>query len=237
VKIVVLGDVHANLPALRRALEEADAEGYDRIVHTGDLVGFGPHPTEVVDLIRSRGIPGVRGNHDEAVAAGEDEPRAPLLDPETTRLAAEALRWTRGRISLSARRGLMDLPFEYRVSDGRSSIALYHANPFDLRTYVPPRAPAPRLQEIASASGAEVTVLSHGHAPFHRDLLAAHVVGAGSVGAPRDGDPRGCYAVIHAGGRVQVVHRRFAYDVEETVRALAAAGLPGALAERLRRGR
>jgi predicted phosphodiesterase len=236
-KIIVLGDIHANLPALRRALEEADAEGYDRVFHAGDLVGFGPHPNEVVDLIGSRGIEGVRGDHDEVIAAGEDALRAPMLDAALTDLAAATLRWTRERASLKTRRFLMDLPFEARLSDGLMSVALYHANPFDLRTYVLPDAADARLEECASGSGAEVTVVAHGHLPFQRELFRAWVAGAGSVGAPRDDDPRGCYLVIRTGGVVQCAHRRFAYDVDAVARDLLDAGLPLAAAERLRAGR
>ena len=71
-KLIVLGDIHGNLPALEVALREARAVGYDLICHTGDLVGFAPFPEETVDLVRSMHIPGVRGHVDELIAAEAD---------------------------------------------------------------------------------------------------------------------------------------------------------------------
>lgn len=235
-KIIVLGDIHANLPALEEALEGADAEGFDRILHTGDVVGFGPHPDEVVSLLAERGIEGVRGNHDEAVAAGDVAPAAPLMDERAFDLAAETLLWTHGRISLDTLKFLADLPFERRLAAGPERLALYHANPFDLTTYLPPDAPEPQFEACATAAGADVVVMGHTHVPFQRDLLGRIIVGAGSVGAPRDGDPRGSYAVVHLGGTIQVFHRRFEYDVERTVRDALAAGLSESLADSWRRG-
>ena len=236
-KIVILGDIHANLPALEGALRAADAEGFDAILHSGDVVGFGPHPDEVVDLLAERGIEGVRGNHDEAVAAGETAPVAPLMDERSLELAAETIGWTSRRVSLRALKYLTDLPFERRLAAGPDRLALYHANPFDMTTYLQPGTPGPRLEACAEAAEAEVVVVGHAHVPFDRELPARRVVGAGSVGAPRDGDPRGAYAVVHLGGAIRVSHRRFEYDVERTVADALAAGLSESLADWWRRGR
>ena len=236
-KLIVLGDIHGNLRALRRALQEAEQEGYDRIVHTGDLAGFGPHVDEVVDLLASRGIEGVRGNLDAALADGEEEPRAPLIDEVTTRQAAATLRRTSMRLSPGAIRHIGNLPFEIRLPTPTGEAALYHANPFDLSTYYQAGVPEEGLAVCIEAARAAVVVTGHAHTGFHRDLIGGHFIGAASVGFPRDGDPRGGYTVVRFGPTIRVEHRRFAYDVEEAAREALAMGMPEDVAQRWLRGK
>ena len=117
-KIIVLGDIHGNLPALEMCVAEARREGYDRLFHAGDLVGYGPFPDEVVQFLRATGIPGVRGNWDENVA-WEGESAGPLRGDERLLDAAQdSFSWTRSNVNAISRNVLGNLPFEIRFREG-----------------------------------------------------------------------------------------------------------------------
>jgi predicted phosphodiesterase len=235
-KTIVLGDIHGNLPALEACFERAEKLSYDWMVHTGDVVGYGPFPDECVAFLRQRNIPGVRGNFDENVATDGDESGAGDAAVDERSIAEETFQWTRRRIGLASKRWLEDLPFELRRHDGGRSLAVYHAGPIDLRSGLTQETPEPRFLEFAEAAGAEMVVLGHVHRPFYRQVDRWHFVNAGSVGRPRDRNPHTGFAVIEADGDVKVTFERFAYDVARTVRAIGERGLPPLLADRLQQG-
>lgn len=237
-KIIVFGDVHANLPALEVCWEQAEKEGYDWLVHTGDVVGYGPHPNECVSFLADRNVPGARGNFDENVGWDGDESGARVLDPADERLSEASFRWTQKQVDLREKRWLADLPFEVRSEGGGRRVAVYHAGPIDLYSTLLHDTPEPRYEEYGDASGADILILGHVHRPFHRVVGGRHFINAGSVGRPRDGNSRTGYAVIETNGDggAGVTFRRFEYDVERTLEALRERGAPADLAERLRQG-
>src|SRR5574341_673157 len=108
-KLIALGDIHGNLPALEVVLRECRAEGYDLIVHTGDLVGFAPFPNETVELVKGERIEGVRGNLDESVSAGAEDFGGHGKDAHTRRLEDLAYAWTLERTERRTRAFLADL--------------------------------------------------------------------------------------------------------------------------------
>ncbi len=230
-KIALLGDVHANLPALEAVLDAARLEGVDRIVHTGDLVGFGPFPRETVRAIASRGIEGVRGNFDEASAFDFDLPCPALPGDAGTAERVAILRWTQQALDFPTREALRDLPFERRVQCMGRTLAVYHANPSDTFTPVSETLPAWVLEETAREARADIVVVGHTHRPFHRIASGVHIVNAGSVGLPLDGDPRAHLAILELNGQFRVEFRRIPYDADRTAGAVRAAGLPGALSD------
>ena len=235
----MLGDIHANLPALAACWEQAEAEGYDRIAHTGDVVGYGPFPNECVAFLRERNIPGARGNFDENVGADADESGSRDPSPEEKVLAEASFRWTRRQIQLMPKRWLADLPFEVRMEDGRGGLVVYHASPFDLRSSLGPGMPESLFREYGREAGAGIVITGHCREPFHRRVGRMSFVNAGSVGRPRDGDPRTGYAVIEVmetNGEVKVAFRRFSYDIEAVIRTLGRRGAPADLAPRLQKG-
>jgi len=235
-KIVVLGDIHGNLPALEACFEQAEQEGYDWMVHTGDVVGYGPFPTECVQFVHQRNIAGVRGNFDDGVGAGIDLGGADDEDPVERSIAEASFRWTRARVDLWTRRWLSDLPFDVRHHAGRMDVAVYHASPVDIVSRLIEDMPESSWREYGKAAGAGIVALGHTHRPFHVKAGGRHFVNAGSVGRPRDGNPRTGYAVIESEGEVSVTFRRFPYDIESTVRAIEARGLPVEIGQRLQQG-
>ncbi len=228
-KIIVFGDIHANLPALDRCLAEARREGYDRLLHAGDLVGYGPFPDEVVHLLRSAGIPGVRGNWDENVAwAGESA--GPLRGDVRLLEAAEvSFSWTRANVDPTGRNVLGNLPFEIRFRDGGITFCLVHANPLDNTTYNFEDADEMTFEEYGKAADVDVVLFGHTHRNFHRQVRGRHFISVGSVGVPLDSDPRTGYTVIYTGNigkGLDVNFRRFEYDTDRLIQGYCDRGIP-----------
>jgi putative phosphoesterase len=219
-RVGVLSDIHGNRVALSAVL--ADMPDVDRLVCAGDVVGYNPWPAECVEAVRERSVPTVMGNHDRAVAsgtafrfnamakAGVDHARADLDDDQ--------LAW------------LADLPDERTVADGR--VKLVHGHPDDPDRYTYPEEFSARMLR-----GEDVLVTGHTHVQGHRVFEDGVVMNPGSVGQPRDGDPRAAYAVVDLGEDVRVDERRVEYDVDAVAAAVEEAELPDRIGRRLYDGR
>ena len=235
-RVAVLSDIHSNIVALDAVLSHAG--DVDAIWHLGDVVGYGPEPDAVVARLRERGATGVRGNHDAAAVGG---PEIDWFNPEA-RAAAE---WTRDSIAPETRAWLDALPQRRVVDD----VLLVHGSPRDpLREYVTDRRAA---GENIDAQETQHALHGHTHVPVAWlatpdgvALVRASesdgvergprrtLVNPGSVGQPRDGDPRASYLVLdQEAGRV--TWHRVEYDIERVQTAMRAAGLPDRLAARL----
>jgi putative phosphoesterase len=224
-RILVISDLHANWPALEAVLA---AEPFDRLIVGGDLVSYGPHPVEVVELIRSRADVAVRGNHDEALAHHTDCRCAPTSKPlaEATRSVHRTL------LPEDAIRFLGALPQTASFEIAGTTFFAVHASPRDhlYRYTLTPDAAEEHLRHEIGDVPAHYVLLGHTHLPMIRKVAGRIVVNPGSVGQPRDGDPRASYAVIEDGaarlGRIE-------YDRERTIRDLYAARLNEGITERL----
>ena len=224
-RLLVLGDIHSNLTALERVLE--DAEGWDLALCLGDVVGYGPDPGECVSRVRRMEMRCVAGNHDAAVVSGEtwgfNPYAAAAVHINRRLLGPEAIRWLRG------------LPGHLNLELERVGVALYHGSPRDpLNEYIFPQeayAWAGRLLEMA---GADLLLLGHTHVPYLVEVEGGCLANPGSVGQPRDGDPRASYMLIDLeGGEVSISHRRVEYDIDEVAERMRRIGLPEFLASRL----
>jgi predicted phosphodiesterase len=237
-RIAVLSDIHSNLNALEAVLGALGP--VDAIWHLGDTVGYGPRPQAVVDRLRAAGALGVRGNHDEAGGGGTC---IKYFNPDGFR----AMEWTRTQIDESTRLYLARLP-EVRVPEG-SGFTLAHGSPSDpIWEYI-------TSSEIAQANLAAFDtpycLVGHTHVPRlfreSRGRMKAMsvdeggrlalddrrmILNPGSVGQPRDGDPRSSYMLIDTAAACASWHR-VEYDIAATQAAISAAGLPPNLARRL----
>jgi predicted phosphodiesterase len=244
-RYLLLADVHANLDALEAVLTSAQEAGYDQILVLGDLVGYGGDPKAVVNRIRAISpIAAVRGNHDKTAARLSD---AENFNP----LAKQAATWTRNTLSPEQARYLAQLPAGPLVVD--DLIEICHGTPFDEDAYVFDSLDAIRALQHASRP---VCLFAHTHVPqvvyLDRDELAyddvadgvvvslragaRYLVNPGSVGQPRDGDPRAAYAIVDSTRR-EVLFRRVDYAVAHAQERVRQAGLSEALALRLAAGR
>ena len=223
-RIAVLSDIHANLPALEAVLADADRVAHDALWVAGDLVGYNPWPTETCELLRSRKALAIRGNHDRAVLNGD----VSLFND----LAAQAIRWTRITMAPAGVGYLTSLPDRARAPTPEGDVALYHGSPRHDDEYVFPVHAHPELLDIARAP---FVVLGHTHLPMRRAFGPGLLVNPGSVGQPRDGDPRAAWGLLDTARRSFEV-RRVPYDVDGVARTIRKVGLPPELGDRLLAG-
>jgi predicted phosphodiesterase len=245
-KYALLGDIHANLPALEAVLADLDARGdVDAIYHLGDLVGYAPWPDEVVALLRERAIPGIAGNYDSTTATDYKHCGCKYEDARQEELSHVSYEWTRAHVSAGTKRYLGSLPFRIDIRPFGGHIAgprlvLLHGNPVLNTVYWTEDRPdrfCLQMAEAVHAKAGDVIAFGHTHKPWHREIDGIHFVNAGSVGRPKDGDPRACYALITIGGaEVNVAMIRIAYDIDRALAGIRSSDLPDDFAEILRTG-
>lgn len=230
VRLGLLSDVHGNRIALEAVLD--DMPPVDGLVCAGDVVGYNPWPVECVAAVRERAIPTVQGNHDRAVAAG--------VAPGFNSMARAGVDYAREALDDDALAWLGDLPERRTVADGR--VAVVHGHPDDPDHYTRTREFAGGLIDRAADrldvddGDLDALVLGHTHVQHHGVFPEGVVVNPGSVGQPRDGDPRAAYAVLDVDDRT-VEERRVEYDTDAVASAVAKAGLPERIGSRLSEGR
>ncbi len=244
--LVLLSDVHANLPALEAVLAEVDARGdADAVYHLGDLVGYAPWPDEVVTLLDGRGIAGVAGNYDSTTATDYKHCGCRYEDPRQEALSHLSYEWTRQHVTRETKRRLGALPFrmDVRPMGGHTAgpkAILVHGNPTLNTFYWTEDRDDAFCLKMAGQLGAragDLIAFGHTHKPWKRVVDGIHFVNTGSVGRPKDGDPRAGYVrAILTDGTWDVQHVRVTYDVERASRAILESGLPADFAEQLRTG-
>ncbi len=220
----LISDVHANATALKAVLEDLDRHDVERVLCAGDVVGYYPFPNETIEMLRGRRIISIRGNHDRSV-----------LHVDTSRLnplAGDAVLWTASHLSEESRRYLGSLPECTTVRSDRQAMSVYHGSPQDPLEYVYENKAVESYLAMARCS---ILVLGHTHIPFVKRFSSGLIVNPGSVGQPRDGDPRASYSIIDTTERT-VENHRVGYDIEMVARKVAEAGLPRWLLERLEAG-
>jgi putative phosphoesterase len=204
-RVAVVSDVHADLPALRTVLAAAEVLGADAVICAGDLVGGGGFPNGVVRLIRETGIAAVRGEHD--VAAAPPRERARHLDEWRDPVVAARLGRTAGHLAADSAAFLAALPEEIRFAMGPVRVRVAHRVPGT--TGERPTGPVARAAYRRAAAGDDVLVFGGTHRAWVGGADGVLLVNCGSVGAPADGDPRASLAVLTLdGGRVTArIHR------------------------------
>ena len=235
-RLAVLGDLHANLSACRAVAADLERRRPERVLVLGDLVGYLARPNQVVELVARAGWDCLAGNYDLAVLAGGQAGVDEFLKPGLGPAPRAVFAWTEGRINPTARAFLAARPRQLRPRLAGLNILAVHGSPRGVRHYVHPDHPADELDAWLAQAGAEVLLMGHTHQPFIRRLPHGLAVNPGSVGRPKDGDPRASYALIELGPGPTAQIIRLDYDLEEEARLLLAAGLPAAGAEGLRRG-
>jgi diadenosine tetraphosphatase ApaH/serine/threonine PP2A family protein phosphatase len=246
VRAAVISDIHANLPALEAVFAAIDAAGLEEVWCLGDVVGYGADPDGCADLVRERCALCLVGNHDLAVLGALDI-------ASFSEAAAEAVAWTRDNI----RPATLELLRELGPSGERDEIALFHASPRDpVWEYV---LSAEQAEACMDVQPERLALIGHSHVSLfftrpagsehNRDVRGAQandgtlldlaegqwLLNPGSVGQPRDGDPRAAWLELDTDEETACFHR-VRYDVERAATSIAAAGLPHRLADRLHVG-
>ena len=230
----IITDIHGNLPALEAALARIEELGVERVFCGGDLVGYGPRPNEVCTLIAGREIPTIYGNYDYAIARDDEDCGCAYVTRHDRELGQLSVNWTLANTSREAKEFMRGLPFDLRFPVGAADVHLVHGSPRKVNEYLFEDKPASLYERLAAAESGPVLVFGHTHKPWEREYGGVRFVNCGSVGKPKDGDPRGAFAVVRATGEsVSVSIERVAYDAGAVAAEVRAAGLPGELADKL----
>ena len=235
---VIFGDIHANLPALEAVLADMDLRGFTERLCLGDLVGYGTFPNEVVSIIRERGIRTIMGNYDQGVGSDSDDCGcAYKTDVEEAR-GKRSIAWTNTHTLPEHKAYLKQLPANLPLKLGDLNVLLVHGSPRRVNEYLYEDRPDSSFERLLDQAQVEVLVCGHTHLPYHKVLPSGrHVINAGSVGKPKDHDPRACYLVLSASERdLQAEFIRVAYDVERAAQAIEASDMPHEFADMLRAG-
>ena len=253
----VISCLHANLAALEAVLADIDQQGIDTITCLGDLVGYGPQPNEVVNLVRQRAIPTCQGCWDEDIIEGLNACDCSYPSQLAERRGHLAHQWTAEQLSEENKAFLASLPMTLR----RDRLLFVHGSPNSQHEYLLPDMDAFAALERVESAAAETLFCGHTHRPYVRELRDGsirvrvqdgaasggpsvqrdinwpmrRIINAGSVGEPRHGNTNATY-VIHDEQTGTVEIREVAYDVERTCRAIVESGLPPIFAWRLRHG-
>lgn len=231
-RLAVLSDVHANRDALVAVLAEADRRGADAVVCLGDVVGYGPDPEACIELVRQRCLVTVQGNHDAAVATGEDVDALPADGRAAARLhsewlGADAMRWLAALPLVAESHGATLVHASPEAPEAWQRLDSFHA-----------------VQAQFGAFATDVCFVGHSHRPaIVADQIGVtqvrpghrFLVNVGSVGQPRDHDPRAAFGLFDTEAVTYELVRVY-YDHAHTAARLAARGMPSSLGTRLARG-
>jgi putative phosphoesterase len=233
-RVAVITDIHANLPALEAVLVAIESSGVDQVYCGGDLVGYGPHPNQVCAMIEARGIPTIYGNYDYAIGRDLDDCGCAYRDRHDRELGQRSVEWTLERTSRRSKDFMRGLPFDLRFELGSNRVRLVHGSPRKVNEYLFEDKPTRTFERIAAGADCNVLVFGHTHRPWIHEYGGVVFVNCGSVGKPKDGDPRAAYALLELDrDRVVAGIERVDYDAEAVAREVTAAGLPGEYADKL----
>jgi len=253
--IALFSDIHANLPALEAFFADVEQRCPDQIFCLGDLVGYNIWPNEVIRAIRERGIPTIAGNYDYGIGRASDDCGCAYKTDEEKANGAVSISFTNQIVQAAERQYLRELPRHIRLEfemtdDDPLQLLLVHGSPRKINEYLFEDRDEKSLLRILEGANADVLCFGHTHKPYHRILNSGtdaaphfrHAVNIGSVGKPKDGDPRGGYVLLHFNENtsvrraesLQIEFVRFEYDVEKAARAVEKSPLPDAYATALR---
>lgn len=256
-----ISDIHANLPALEATLADIDERSPDMLFCLGDLVGYAPWPNEVIDAIRGRSIVTIVGNYDEGVGLHSDDCGCAYRSDEEKANGARSISFTNDLVTDERRDYLRGLPRQavVRLESPRQpgaiplNLLMVHGSPRRINEYLFEDRPDRSFLRIMKAEGADLMLFGHTHKPFHRVLeyqvdgqtRYRHAINIGSVGKPKDGDPRACYVVVRTGSELSPARRdsigvefvRVEYEVEKVAKAILTSPLPDVFASALRDAR
>lgn len=254
--IALFSDIHANLPALHAFFADLEKHNVDAIYCLGDLVGYNTWPNEVVDEVKSRRISTIAGNYDFGIGRYSDDCGCAYKTDVEKANGAVSISFTNKIIGDGQRNFLRTLPahirLEFQLNDDKLKLLLVHGSPRKINEYLFEDREEGSLLRIMQDADADIMCFGHTHKPFHRMLKDTHygiakyrhAVNIGSIGKPKDNDPRGCYAILHINENssaasyqsVDVNFHRFKYDVETAAKAIEASELPNDYATMLRSG-
>ena len=231
----LIGDVHANLPALEAVLEHAQEREVDAFWNVGDFVGYGAFPDEVVQRLRVENVLSILGNYDLKVL--DIKRKKKKWRRKRIPLKIFAFEWAYQNLSKKSRKYLRTLPEEILLEWEGKVVLLTHASPVSNEEALDVNTPESRLCELAQRAQADLIICGHSHQAFIRQVDDVWFINTGSVGRPDDGDPRATYAILQMSPEgISAEHFKVQYDIESAVKAVREKKLPEEFAQMLIRG-
>jgi predicted phosphodiesterase len=254
-KIALFSDIHANLPAMEAMFKDMDEKNPDAVYCLGDLVGYNIWPNEIIHEIRKRKIPTIAGNYDFGVGRSSGDCGCAYKTEDDKNMGNQSIALTNQLIGAEERNYLRTLPahiqLEYQLNNDKLFLLMVHGSPRKINEYLFEDRDESSMMRIMESSHADMMFFGHTHKPYHRifeyeaegKIAYRHAINLGSVGKPKDGDPRGCYVMVHISEQsskfdkdsIQVEFVRVAYDVEKAAKAVEDSVLPNAYADMLRK--
>jgi putative phosphoesterase len=255
-KIALFSDIHSNLPALEAFFKDVENHLPDAIYCLGDLVGYNIWPNEVINEIRRRHISTIAGNYDFGIGRKSDDCGCAYKETDEKEMGKISISFTNSIVKEDERKYLRTLPahiqLKFELNNDKLNVLLVHGSPRRINEYLFEDREEKSLLRIMESADADVMCFGHTHKPYHRILLTEtgenphyrHAINIGSVGKPKDGNPKGGYVIltINENSRisdkdsVSVEFIRFDYDIEKAAKAIESSILPDEYAEMLRKG-
>ena len=234
-KILLLGDVHANYPALKAIGQLIKPDRFDRIINTGDFTVYSTFPNETIQWFRKRKKTiCILGNTDRKILRILNGKKLKKPKKEEKRVMYF---WTSENLDLENITYLKSLPEQTEFTVGGLRIGIFHGTLEDPDEELFPSAPKSRFQKLAKDSPYQIQIMGHSHVPYYKIVDGVHFINPGSVGRMFDGDPRISFAVLQVvSGKIAVEHFRIPYKVEKVVRGLKEQKLPNIYAKMFRAG-
>ena len=255
-RIALFSDIHANLPALEAFFRDVDQRKPDALYCLGDLVGYNSWPNEVINTIRGRNIPTIAGNYDFGIGRMSDECGCAYKTDKEKDMGKISISYTNSLVKPEERNYLRTLPahikVEYQLNEDKLNLLLVHGSPRRINEYLFEDREEKSLARIMADADADIMCFGHTHKPYHRVLNTGeeskphfrHAINIGSVGKPKDGDPRGCYVMLTINEKssnasrdsISVEFIRFEYDIEKAAEGVLNSPLPDEYADMLHKG-
>lgn len=252
-KLAFFSDIHANYPALEAVLAAIDSEKPDMTFCLGDLVGYNVWPNDVTREIRNRQIPTIAGNYDEGIGFNSNDCGCAYKTDEEQANGAISIRYTNEIVTDETRQYLRMLPRQIPLTFSNNAEAIHflmvHGSPRRINEYLYEDRPEKSFHRLFEAYNTDIMLFGHTHKPFHRvlpyekdgDTHYRHAINIGSVGKPKDGDTRACYAILElddslsnkAPESVSVAFQRVGYAIKQAQEAIKVSPLPDVYARAL----
>ncbi len=255
-RIALFSDIHSNLPALESVLADIEKKKPDTVYCLGDLVGYNIWANEVINEIRKRQIPTIAGNYDFGIGRASDDCGCAYKTSTEKDMGKISISFTNSIVEVDERKYLRTLPahikVEFQLNNDKLNLLLVHGSPRRINEYLFEDRDERSLLRIMEHADADIMCFGHTHKPYHRilDLQAEnknhyrHAINIGSVGKPKDNNPKGCYVMLTINENSTIENKetvsaefiRFDYDIEKAAKAIEESTLPNEYAEMLRRG-
>jgi putative phosphoesterase len=235
-KILIVGDIHANYPALKAIQSHVQAYQFDRIINTGDTTVYNTFPNETIKWFRKRKTSvSILGNTDRRILR--------ILKGKKLKKPGKAEKrimyfWTSEKLLQKNIKYLQLLPRQADFTIGNIRIGVFHGTLDDENETLFSDSPENRFRQLAEKSPYQIQIMGHSHTPYYKIINKVHFINPGSAGRMFDGDPRASFAILKiSSGKIHVEHFRIPYPVEEVIKGLKKNRLPDIYKEMFRIGR